>query len=79
MLGRQQVIQERSNIIPINKNFRNGNLDEVQKNTEYSLKQNWFDPTKNSPPNDFMIKLYNRLYMYEKSTFHMNDLMDNKK
>ena len=24
---------------------------------EYSLKQNFFDPSKNSPPNDFMLKL----------------------
>jgi hypothetical protein len=78
MLGRQQVIHERSNIIPIN-NFRNDNQDYSQKNLEYSLKQNWFDPTKNSPPNDFMIKLYSRLHMYEKSTFHMNDFIEDKK
>jgi len=31
---------------------------------EYSLKQNIFDPTQNSPPNDFMIKLYMRDQMY---------------
>jgi hypothetical protein len=77
MLSKQSVIHERSNIIPINI-IRNDNYD-TNKNNEYSLKQNWFDPTKNSPPNDFMIKLYNRLYMYEKSTFHMNDTNVDKK
>jgi hypothetical protein len=77
MLSEQMVIRERSNIIPINI-IRDNNCD-TNKNNEYSLKQNWFDPTKNSPPNDFMIKLYNRLYMYEKSTFHMNDTIFDKK
>ena len=28
---------------------------------EYSLKQNFFDPSKNSPPNDFMLKLQLRM------------------
>lgn len=79
MLSKQEVIHERSNIIPINTNIRNDNKYELQQNKEYSLKQNWFDPTKNSPPNDFMIKLYNRLYMYEKSSFQMNDMIDDKK
>jgi hypothetical protein len=32
---------------------------------QYNLKQNFFDPTKNSPPNIFMIKLYNRINQYE--------------
>ena len=31
---------------------------------EYSLKQNFFDPTKSSPPNDFMIKLHMRMNKY---------------
>jgi hypothetical protein len=31
---------------------------------EYSLKQSFFDPTKNSPPNEFMIKLYMRDDLY---------------
>jgi hypothetical protein len=77
MLGKQHVIHERSNIIPINI-VRNDN-SETQLHNEYSLKQNWFDPTKSSPPNDFMIKLFNRLYNYEKSTFHMNDIIVDKK
>jgi hypothetical protein len=28
---------------------------------EYGLKQNFFDPTKGSPPNVFMLKLQNRI------------------
>lgn len=37
----------------------------VKNQNQYSLKQNLFDPTKNSPPNTFMIKLYNRIIKYE--------------
>jgi len=47
------------------------------ENNQYSLKQNFFDPTKSSPPNIFMIKLYNRMTQYE--TNYKNDLnFDNK-
>ena len=31
---------------------------------EYSLKQNFFDPSKSSPPNEFMIKLHMRMNKY---------------
>jgi hypothetical protein len=31
---------------------------------ECSLNENVFDPSKNSPPNDFMLKLQNRLTRY---------------
>jgi hypothetical protein len=53
-----------------------------EKNTfyeknQYSVKQNLFDPTKNSPPNDFMIKLYNRMINYD--SIHKNTIsLDNK-
>ena len=49
----------KSNTIPI----KNNNYE----NHEYSLKQNFFDPTKSSPPNIFMIKLYSRMFNYESS------------
>jgi hypothetical protein len=29
----------------------------LENKNQYSLKQNFFDPTKSSPPNHFMIKL----------------------
>ena len=32
---------------------------------EYSLKQNFFDPSKSSPPNDFMLKLKLRMSFYD--------------
>jgi hypothetical protein len=32
---------------------------------EYDLKQNFFDPSKSSPPNDFMMKLQMRMCYYE--------------
>jgi hypothetical protein len=35
------------------------------KNNQYSLKNNLFDPSKSSPPNEFMLKLYNRVSAYE--------------
>jgi len=31
---------------------------------DYELKQNIFDPTKQSPPNDFMQKLQQRMGIY---------------
>ena len=44
--------------IPMQKSPTNQNS--FRDNT-YILKQNSFDPTKCSPPNDFMIKLKNRM------------------
>ena len=49
----------------------------LENKNQYSLKQNFFDPTKSSPPNHFMIKLYNRMIHYESN--YKNDLIfDNK-
>jgi hypothetical protein len=41
---------------------------------QYSLKQNFFDPTKSSPPNNFMIKLYTRILEYESNSFQKQTL-----
>jgi hypothetical protein len=47
--------------------------------SEYSLKQNVFDPSKSSPPNDFMLKLHLRMSIYNNyntnnnCTFQNND------
>jgi hypothetical protein len=59
----QHVIHERSSIIPINKNLTTY-MKIDNKISEYSLKQNFFDPSKSSPPNDFMIKLHMRMNKY---------------
>lgn len=59
----QNVINERSIPIPINKKTSTTMKTNLTKR-EYSLKQNSFDPTKSSPPNDFMIKLHMRIHKY---------------
>ena len=58
------IIHERSIIIPINKNLSRSIEDNSPKG-EYSLKQNFFDPSKSSPPNEFMIKLHMRMNRYK--------------
>ena len=66
MLSKQHIVNERTQIIPIKHN-----LSTTIKNTspkgEYSLKKNFFDPSKHSPPNDFMIKLNMRMSVYTNS------------
>jgi hypothetical protein len=55
------VIYERSKSIPIKQDTSTS----IKNNThEYSLKQNFFDPSKCSPPNEFMIKLRIRSSIY---------------
>ena len=56
------VIKERSKNIPIKNLNTNTNIN------EYSLKQNMFDPSKSSPPNEFMIKLKKRVSVYYADT-----------
>lgn len=70
-------IHERSKIIPIVENYPTSKKEE--KNIlegEYSLKQNFFDPTKSSPPNDFLLKLRLRMSHYE--TFTKLDNFNNE-
>jgi len=75
MLTRTHVIHERTNIIPIKKKLSTS-MKELSHNGEYSLKQNFFDPSKSSPPNEFMIKLHMRMNMYN-NTFHVDIKDDN--
>jgi hypothetical protein len=63
MLARQHIIHERANIIPIKQNLSPSLKSNITN--EYSLKKNFFDPTKSSPPNEFMIKLYMRMSLYD--------------
>ena len=46
----------------------------ITMKNQYSLKQNFFDPTKSSPPNHFMIKLYSRILEYESNSFQKQSL-----
>ena len=54
-----RVIDERTKSIPIKKNLSTSCSKTLSE--DYSLKQNFFDPTKSSPPNEFMIKLHMRI------------------
>lgn len=57
----KNIEREKSHIIYNNK------IDPIQdskKRKEYSLKQNCFDPKKMSPPNMFLIKLRERMNIY---------------
>ena len=48
---------KKSDIIPI--------INNSFEKSQYSLNQNFFDPTKSSPPNSFMKKLYLRTMNYD--------------
>jgi|1048.fasta_scaffold07788_4 hypothetical protein len=67
MLSRQPIIQERATIIPIKQNLPTSFKDNIK--SEYSLKKHFFDPTKSSPPNEFMIKLYMRMSKYNMDNY----------
>ena len=59
-------INERTNTINIKKNLSTP-IKQIPTKGEYSLKQNFFDPTKSSPPNNFMLKLQMRMNVYNKN------------
>jgi hypothetical protein len=66
MIGcKVRIIHERSNIIPIPKNSSTQSASLSSKNIAYDLKENRFDPSKSSPPNEFMSKLRQRMSLYE--------------
>jgi hypothetical protein len=58
------VIHESSKNIPIPQKSPTKKKEDFSI-TEYSLKQNFFDPSKSSPPNDFILKLKLRMSNYE--------------
>jgi hypothetical protein len=64
MYSGSHYIDERSSIIPIKKNLTTPENVNSPKG-EYSLKQNFFDPSKCSPPNEFMLKLHMRISNYD--------------
>ena len=63
MLSTLYYIHERSSIIPIKQNLTT-QMNVNSPKGEYSRKQNFFDPSKSSPPNEFMLKLHMRLSNY---------------
>ena len=64
MYSGSHYIDEMSSIIPIKKNLSTQMKVNSPKG-EYSLKQNFFDPSKSSPPNEFMLKLHMRISNYD--------------
>lgn len=63
MLSNPRTIHERTDMIQIKQTCSTTMKKKICKE-EYSLNQNIFDPSKSSPPNDFMMKLYARMNMY---------------
>jgi hypothetical protein len=74
MLSRTNIINERSIIIPINKKLSTSMKEDLSPKSEYSLKQNFFDPSKSSPPNEFMIKLHMRMNNYVSQCVDIKDV-----
>lgn len=69
------IILERSKNIPIPQTSPTIKKEGFSVN-EYSLKQNFFDPTKSSPPNNFMLKLQLRMSHYD--LFNKQDNLTNE-
>ena len=75
MISRQHIINERAVIIPIKQNLSTS-MKATSPKSEYSLKQNFFDPSKSSPPNEFMIKLHMRMNIYNTYVDKNDDSLD---
>ena len=65
MLSKKHINNERTAIIQIKQPIS----PSLSPKGEYSLKQNFFDPTKSSPPNNFMSKLSMRMEIYNKNFY----------
>ena len=64
MLSQNTINQERR-IVPTNSKNLSTHMKDANKNCrEYCLNQIIFDPTQNSPPNNFMEKLRERMTIY---------------
>jgi len=72
MLSKLNIIHERPIIVPIKENLFTSMKEDSPKG-EYSLKQSFFDPSKSSPPNNFLIKLKMRLNKYNAIYPNVND------
>ena len=70
-------IHERSKVIYIKENLST-QMKDLSPKGEYSLKQNFFDPSKSSPPNEFMIKLQMRMSNYNSVLYTKDDSRDSE-
>lgn len=64
MIKNRLVIDEKSIYIPKTNTLNN---IKTPPKSERRLNKNFFDPTKSSPPNEFMLKLYMRDQAYNLS------------
>ena len=64
MFSNSRIIHERSIVVPIFNKISTLMKENNNDKIEYSLKQNFFDPSKSSPPNEFMTKLQQRMKIY---------------
>lgn len=82
LANKQYVMNERSNIIPIQKCISTYTIDSPtsRKNgaQNYNLHENLFDPSQSSPPNEFMLKLHMRMNNYNSSSLGTNTDRRNK-
>ncbi len=75
--SKSRIIHERGINIPIKQNLFT-TMKENSPKSEYSLKQNFFDPSKSSPPNEFMIKLHMRMSNYNSFLYTKDDSRDSE-
>lgn len=64
MSHKVSIIHERDYLAPISQISPSRREPEYNEFNEYSLNQNEFDPSKCSPPNEFMLKLQLRMSIY---------------
>ena len=67
-----RIIHERSSLPIVSQISPTSKISDNNFN-EYSLKQNVFDPSKSSPPNDFMLKLQLRMSIYNNNYNNYNN------
>ena len=60
-----------------NNNNKNKDDDNLYHKTQYGLTENKFDPSKFSPPAQFLIKLQMRIGNYASATLGINDISRN--
>jgi len=74
MLPVQRTIHERSKNIEIIKSQPTTPKKQI-RTEEYGLNLSAFDPSKSSPPNEFMMKLYARMNVYSNYTDKNVDIL----
>ena len=84
MISKEHINYKKTNIISIKKELsrpmnsinQTNQANQTNQTSEYSLKQSLFDPSKSSPPNEFMIKLHMRMNMYNNYVDNNDDSLD---